>query len=467
MKRFTPILLILLLAACGGDAPLARPTRPATAVPPTSVPTNVTEATAVPAPTHTTAAPPQFGLNFIRFYWGPNDNPTADFVQPDAIFNDFQALGVQAFRQFIKADLFWNIVEPEDNQWQFEQADNVIMHAPIAPIVTLFSLQYASPTPPWGREFQKTVGPEATDYITTVVQRYAPYVTYWEIGNEMDHWRAFDPGDNDMPPPRSQLSAVPANGFSPQEQGVFLAQVAELIRANDPDAVILMPGMGGLDNYTLNTWFAGVVEGGGADWFDVVNYHFYSSWERLPFLHKDLDAFLAAHGIADKPVWLTETGATNDPTLNGRTDYPNSPQTQAADVFRRALLAYGAGDSYVGWHTYIGSPSAPDNLWRGYGIRTDSGENELAYYAVQLLTTELVPFTAVTPIATIQEQQVFRVETAVGETKYVAWGQGSFTVPEGMAQMASVVPDETGGITWLEVTPGETITLTEYPVLLK
>ncbi|MFQ5435439.1 MAG: hypothetical protein ACE5FD_11240, partial [Anaerolineae bacterium] len=32
--------------------------------------------------------------------------------------------------------------------------------------------------------------------------------------------------------------------------------------------------------------------------------------------------------------------------------------------------------------------------------------------------------------ATAGRQLVFRVETAVGETKYVAWGQGSFTVPE-------------------------------------
>ena len=96
---------------------------------------------------------------------------------------------------------------------------------------------------------------------------------------------------------------------------VFLAQVAAYIRARDPDAVIVMPGMGGLDDYTLHTWFAGVIEGGGTDWFDVVNYHFYPTWMQYIPLRPRLTAFLEQHGIADKPVWLTETGSSADPTL--------------------------------------------------------------------------------------------------------------------------------------------------------
>jgi hypothetical protein len=50
--------------------------------------------------------------------------------------------------------------------------------------------------------------------------------------------------------------------------------VADFIRARDPGAVIVMPGMGGLGDWVLNTWFGGVIEGGGSDWFDVINYHF-------------------------------------------------------------------------------------------------------------------------------------------------------------------------------------------------
>ena len=490
MKRiliFGIILFSLGVAGCGQAAEpvetaTAAPTTPPTTLPPTQPQSE--GATAVsPAATLPTVvsgevdSPPQFGLNFIRFYWENNNaagaGQTPDYLLPDFIFGDFADLGVDAYRQFIKADLFWDIVEPQNDQWNFTAADSVIMaDSGAEPIVTLFSLQYASPTPPWAQpgQFQKEVGPEAADYLTTVVQRYAPYVTYWEIGNEMDHWRAFDPGGGDnMPPPQRSPAAVPEDGFSPQEQGVFLAQVAEIIRANDPDAVILLPGMGGLDDYTLNTWLAGVLEGGGADWFDVVNYHYYGPWYRFPFDRQRLDDFLAANGLTGKPVWLTETGATNDPTLNGRTDYPNSPEEQAADVFRRTVQAWGLGDSFVAWHTYISSPATPNNLWRGYGIRSDQGVPQLSYFAVQLLTSELLPYAQVDALQAEGQNGVnlYRITRQDGAVKYVAWGQGSLPIPDGVTQMTSVVPRDDLTYGWDMAVSGQTTTLSSIPILFR
>lgn len=497
VNRLTFITLVVFAAvmtACNSSTDDAAITVTQTAVsPPTRPPKPTlpprTETAVTPLPEPTTAPPtavsapdrsdavPQFGLNFIRFFWseeGATDmsiiNTDISYAQPDWIFEDFDELGVEAFRQFIKADLLWDIVEPQDDQWHFDEADAVIIHAPIQPIVTLFKLQYASPTPPWSDEFQKTMGVEATDYLTTVVQRYAPYVTYWEIGNEMDHWRAFDPNDDgDADSAHHANTAVPPGGFSPEEQGAFLAEAAAIIRANDPDAVILMPGMGGIDAYTLDTWFAGVLAGGGSDWFDIVNYHFYPNWVMLTPRHRDLDRFMAAQGIDDKPIWLTETGSTADPSLTDRTDYPNSPETQAADVFRRAILAYALGDDFVMWHTYIGSPAVPNNTWRLYGVRTDTAVMQPSYAAVQLLTTELLPYQSVEPVSgqIVRGWHVYKVETAASQTKYVAWGEGDFRVPDGITQMTTVVPNADGGYEWTAVSAGETIPLTDVPLLFK
>lgn len=57
-------------------------------------------------------------------------------------------------------------------------------------------MQYAPGTPPWARspdEFEPALGSEAQEYLDAVIERYGPVVKYWELGNEMDHWRAADP----------------------------------------------------------------------------------------------------------------------------------------------------------------------------------------------------------------------------------------------------------------------------------
>ena len=409
----------------------------------------------------------QVGLNFIRVLSGE----VPAFDQPAQVFADFEQLGAQMFRQMAHADLTWQNIEPHDNEWHFENADAVLLAAPQVPVVTLFSYQYASPTPPWETDpakFQKALGPEAKDYLQHVIDRYKDHVRYWEIGNEMEHWRALDPGNEGGPQPARLPSCYPTDGFSPQEQGKFLAQVAAFIRERDPDAVILMPGLGGLDDHSLNTWFAGVLEGGGSDWFDVVNYHYYASWKPFTHLRAKLNEFLRTHSLQNKPVWCTETGSTSSATLTLRTNYPNSPQTQAADVFRRLVQAWGAGDERVFWHTHISSPDVPSNNWRCYGLRTHEGEAKPAYYTYQLLTRELLPFAKVEALSSDPEGvNHYRFTREDAGERDVVWGQGSFTVPQGSSQMTSVVPDENGQFTWVNVTPGQKIDLSDTPFLLK
>ncbi len=412
----------------------------------------------------TEAAPPQLGLNFIRFYW----DAQSPCFQPQQIFEDFSVLKVGTYRQLIKAGVTWDVVEPENDQWNFSIPDQIILHSPVPPILSLFAQQYASPTPPWENDpqkFQKTLGDEAKDYIRHVVERYKDYVTYWELGNEMEHWRAADPNDRRvgrLPP------SYPLDGFSPREQGVFLSQAAALVKKLDPDAVIVLPGMGSLSDYSINTWLKGVIEGGGSDWFDVVNYHYYSNWQRYSNLRSNLQNFLEQNGIADKPVWCTETGATSSPTLTLRTNYPNSPESQAAEVFRRIVQAWRAGDALVAWHTYIGSPDVPNNDWRCYGIRAANGAAKPAYYSFKLLANELTPFEKVDVLQNDWKGvNAFKFTLPQNTVKYVAWGTGHLSVPQGVTKMTSVLADSTGTFHWEPVTPGQILQLSDMPVLLK
>jgi len=415
---------------------------------------------------------PQLGLNFIRFFWpkgrGASMDTTTPFLQPAAIFKDFDELGAQCYRQFVRADLLWNVVEPQAGRWDFTAADAVLKSGGSTPIVTLFANQYASPTPPWYGQadtFQKTLGNEAKVYLSIVVDRYGKYVKYWELGNEMSHWRAADPGDARAR--REKLPAcLPADGFSPAEQGRFFAEAASFIRERDADAVIVMPGMPGFSDYEFDTWLPGVIGAAGANTFDVVTYHYYGDWSRYAQGRAELSSAANELGLSGKPVWNTETGSTASPTLTIRTDYPNSPESQAADVFRRIVQSYAAGDSLVCWHTYISSEDNARNDWRLYGLLTADGTRLPSYYSFKLLGNELVPFEKVEKVAA-SGQYVFKVTRSDGGVRYVAWGDGSLNVPQGMTSSASVVGGASGDIAWRPATAGRSLTLSEVPVLLK
>lgn len=416
----------------------------------------------------------RLGLNFVGFYVGDGRRGAVDtrtpYRQPVWIFDDFRALGVHGFRQAALADLFWDLVEPQDDQWHFTEADSVLPNPWFEPVATLFALQYASPTPPWERDparVQTTLGREARDYLAQVVARYGAHVRYWELGNEMDHWRAADPG-MPPPPPGVRLPLAPPGGFPPRDQGVFLAEAAAVVRERDPGAVIVLPGMSAPVGYPVTGWLDGVLQGGGRDWFDVVNYHYYGPWQEYCRQRLELQEFLDRRGLSNKPVWLTETGATSSSTLTARTNYPNSPAAQAADVFRRVAPAYALGDAFVSWHTYIDSPDLPTNDWRGYGIRTDRGEAKLAYHSLRLLATELLPFeTAELVSCDPRGLNAFRFVRPDRRERHVVWGAGSYAVPSGVSEMTSVVPDGEGRFTWRRVSAGQRVQLTDVPVLLR
>ena len=403
-------------------------------------------------------AQPRLGLNFVRYHWDRPGEMQRSVAEVNA---DLQHLGADAMRQFVRADLVWRDVEPSDNNWNFQRADEVLNSTSSTPIVTLFSLQYASGTPHWAAGpgvFRSGLGVHAKDYVETVVKRYADRVQYWEVGNEMDHWRAADPGDRNRAPGK-RPPHNPPGGFTPEQQGKFVAAVAAVIRAHDPDAIILMPGMAGLSPYVLDTWLPGFVRGAGVAAFDVVNYHFYGPWRAHLERRERLGTVLASLGLGQKPVWLSETGSSSEPErLN----------EQAADVFRRALTAWGAGDQAVFWHTHVSSANRPNNRWRGYGLRAPNGDKKPSYMTYQLLAEHVAPFSRIAPVQGLAKGQ-FGYEISLGEgvSRWVFWGQGRVPAPSTPHAKAftSVLPNDKGKHSWRAV-PDE-LSLSEVPILLR
>jgi hypothetical protein len=414
---------------------------------------------------------PQIGLNKIQFGLGATagdlDSATLPY-RPDSIFDGFRDLGVQIFRQAARGDLVWSTVELTEGNFSDADANQIVSVPDVEPTCTLFEIQYAAPTPPWCEdisEFQKFMGPDAYDYLDHVLSNYGDSVGYYELGNEMYHWVAADPPvDN----PDVLPGCYPTDGYSPSEQAVFIEEASRYVKEGDPGAVLTLSSVA-TDSDQAYAWLEDVMSTtGSTDWFDVVSYHAYDNWGRAYGTRDNFATELAALGLQDKLVKLTEYGSTSDADYTDRTDYPNSPESQCADVFRETLIGFGYGDATTIWHTYLPVTSASTGgEFQGFELVEYDGTWKPAAYTYQLLASELIPFKEITNYSS-RSQYVYKVTTTDDEDRWVFWADGTTaTIPSGVTEYTSVYPNSDGSFDWIPVSAGDQVPLTDTPILVR
>jgi len=410
---------------------------------------------------------PRLGLNFIPY---PAEQPADNGLTVAQINKDVNRLGAQAMRRFVGSDLVWRRVEPSDDQWHFDHADAAIKAPPATPVVTLFSWQYASAKAPWDKgpgSFRPVLTEAAKDYVKTVVERYADDVRYWEVGNEMHRWNESGSGNRNHAPTR-RPPHQPPGGFSPEAQGRFVAEVATIIRAHDPDAEILMPGMGELNDSVLDGWLPGFVKGAGADGFDVVTYHSLGPWTGGDQRRKRLATVLKKLGIGDKPVWLTETGSSSTTASDPGHDAARTDAQQASDVFRLAVTAWASGDQAVFWHSYVSPSNHSRSRWQGYGLKDDQGQPKPAHSAYRLLAQHIAPHQSIRAVSGLKSGQYgYEILRKDGSMRWVYWGEGTVEAPTEVPAKVytSVLPNAEGSYSWRGV--ADRFELSPVPVLLR
>lgn len=425
-----------------------------------------------PTPTPGHADMPQFGLNQIQF--GLNAAPgdplstSTEQYRPETLFAGMEDLGIQTYRQLQKADLVWSSIEPGDGAFADNESLEVLAAGTVEPEVTVFEIQYASPTPPWctdKSDFQKYMGTDAYRYLDHIIDYYGEYVRYYEVGNEVYHWVSSEPPQSEeaianMP------DCYPVDGYWPMEQGVFLEEAARYIKSGDPDAIITLPAINNNDDLS-NDWMRDVIHtASDTEWFDVVAYHSYVAWSKLYTLRPALTQLVNELGIEHKMIKMTEGGSSSDPAKTKKTDYPNSEETQAADIFRMPVIAWGYGDAAFIWHSYIQAPGDDDGGSFSCEILASDGTWRPSAYTVQLMTANLIPFKQVADFSS-GGQWRFRVITVDDETRWVVWGDGHYTVPAGITEWTFVLPDPDGEFLWSSTTEGDVLDVIETPILLR
>jgi Glycosyl hydrolase catalytic core len=240
----------------------------------------------------------------------------------------------------------WPWLEPRRGDWQWQILDSLIDLAAAHRVEVLMPLGL-SPTWASARRVEPSAyGPgfaaepanldDWRRHVEAVVSRYRGRVSQFEIWNEPNLVRFYSGNVETM---------------------IQLCRAAySVIKRIDPAAVVVSPSATGSDGVR---WLDRFLAAGGADCFDVVGFHFYV-WPDAPEAIVPLAAkvhdVLRAHGVADRPLWNTETGWYVERARPGAGDKERPgalSETGAAEVVARALvLARAAGVARFYWYAW-------------------------------------------------------------------------------------------------------------------
>ena len=334
----------------------------------------------------------------------------------------------KAIRQMTFADIHWKQVEPTDNNWQFTRPDSAFNNPyNLVPVGTLYSMMGDDENgmqTPWlacSNPFTCFWDPAgdsvyAKDYVFQTVNRYKAKTKYWEVANEIEH-------------------TLPPEGLpNLLAQYNFLKYNYRWIKQADPQAKVLLPGLlGTCCSYPMSnsfTWLRNLLNIGGGNYFDIMNYHDYNAWWTLPAHYDSVKNILTQNGL-NKPIWVTETAVSSVNTSPITPAYSSVDQ-QAADVWRRLCLLWAKGAEVVFWHT--GWSNADFTGWGEFGIISNAGVKKKSFHSFSLLNESVANFTEVSMVSTgtITDNNssggngVWVIRFVVdGNTKWVIWSPNS------------------------------------------
>lgn len=264
----------------------------------------------------------------------------------------------------------WPSLEPQKGKWHFEKLDKYVALAEQHNVGILLPLgltpQWASARPQEKSTYQpgNAAEPRNIDdwrnYVQTVATRYKGRIHEYEIWNEPNS-RSFFTGDV-------------------QKMVDLTREASQIIRAIDSDAKIVSPAA-----TTTNgvPWLADFLSKGGGKFVDVIAFHLYvmpKPPEAISLLTLEVQRAMKENGVADKPLWDTETGWA--------APKPFPSQLAAAYLVRTELLAWTAGVARLYWyawdnHNWVslqmteGDSQTLTSAGKAYGIAHDwlSGAN--------------------------------------------------------------------------------------------
>ncbi|WP_350275685.1 sugar-binding protein [Kribbella sp. HUAS MG21] len=185
-----------------------------------------------------------------------------------------------------------------------------------------------------------------TRYAVAAVDEFGTEHTTYELWNE---WNLRDPNG--------------AAKASADNYVALLEMVSGAVRAKHPDVRLTGPSLAVMNDW--QGWFTRFADLGGLDYVDAVTIHPYVQPldpEASVAYVNTIRGIMAAHGVS-KPIYITEQG-----WATGTNPSSVSEPTQARDLVRGHLLAYGNGVARYSSYNFMDSGNDPANLEHRFGL---------------------------------------------------------------------------------------------------
>lgn len=253
---------------------------------------------------------------------------------------------------WIRFDLWWGVVEPEKDKFDWTYTDQMAKfyrenHINALPILCYGSAWYKKP--PDNDEERARYA----NYVYHVVSRYKNDFKVWEIWNEPN---------------------IPSLWKNPNVEHYtkLMIEAYKAAKKADPDCVVLGAAANGADM----TWIKGIHDQGGWDYCDAISVHPYTMGGdpiqmRLDKILRVLNGYIASTG-KPKPLWITEMGWGT----GRQSDY----NEQAIDLTQSYIIAQANGVEKLFWFcatnydnwgiVFILNPLEPKPSYSAYKLMT-------------------------------------------------------------------------------------------------
>ena len=339
-------------------------------------------------------------------------------------------------------NLDWSDANPSPGTYKFADLDKFIAANQARGAEMIYTL---GRTPRWASSQPNAPGPygpgqcappaEMSDYenyLTAIVTHAAGRIKYWELWNEPDD-KSFYCGD---------MATM-----------VTMAKYAtKVIKAIDPNALILSPGVTGGPG---PAWLASFLSGGAAPYVDVIAFHGYWSAYAEDLVHviTNYKAVMSADGVAGKPLWDTEASWGGFGNLGAP-----SNSRQVGFIAKYYLLHWSMGVPRFVWYAYDGSPIW-GGLWYSATGETAAAKSYAESYRWLVGATLTSPCSA-NKTSAIWTCPLSRPGGYLAEAVWISNTRAVFTVPSQYTQYL----DLAGTVHKIS---GSTITVGDEPVLLE